>query len=104
MAIMKSNPPLVVAQCFFAVAMTTELPEACEVAGVAGVGTLDAETEEAAALPDAIGTAADLPELSRFSRFKSARSSLALWQRRSRSFSRAVLMISSSFSGNVGLM
>src|SRR5438477_12825704 len=103
-AMRKNTPPVVVAQCFLAVAMTTELPEACGVADVADVGVLDADTGETAALPDAIGTAADLPELSRFNRFKSARISLALWQRRSRSFSSAVLMISSSFSGSVGLM
>ena len=39
---------------------------------------------------------------SRLRRFKSARSSAAVWQRSSRSFSRAVLMISSSLPGRPG--
>ena len=40
--------------------------------------------------------------ISLVSRFKSARSSAAVWQRSSRSFSRAVLMISSSLAGRPG--
>ena len=40
--------------------------------------------------------------MSRFNRFKSARSSAADWQRRSRSFSKALLMISSRLGGSSG--
>src|SRR5450759_4799517 len=48
-------------------------------------------------------TASIFPEVvSRFSRFKSARSSAADWQRMSRSFSRALLMIRSSSAGTSG--
>ena len=42
--------------------------------------------------------------LSRFSRFKSARTSAACWYRTSRSFSRALAMIRSSSSGTCGLL
>src|SRR5580700_8246182 len=37
-----------------------------------------------------------------FSRFRSARNSPAVWQRRSRSFSSALLMVSSNFTGRSG--
>jgi len=46
----------------------------------------------------------DRPEsVSRFSRFRSARNSAAVWQRSSRSFSSALLMISSNLGGKLGL-
>src|SRR5216684_2405834 len=41
--------------------------------------------------------------IDRFNRFRSARNSAAVWQRRSRSFSKALLIVSSSFTGSSGL-
>jgi hypothetical protein len=41
--------------------------------------------------------------VSRFNRFKSARSSAALWQRNSRSFSKALFKMTSNCGGNPGL-
>src|SRR6202049_4149048 len=41
--------------------------------------------------------------IERFCRFRSARSSAAVWQRKSRSFSKALLIVSSSFTGSSGL-
>src|SRR5437762_1227450 len=59
------------------------------------------ELEEAAGAP----LAANLPELvSRLSLFRSARISAALWQRTSRSFSNALLMVRSRSAGTSGLI
>ena len=41
--------------------------------------------------------------IDRFTRFRSARISAAVWQRMSRSFSSALLMVSSSFTGSSGI-
>src|SRR5579864_3858366 len=59
------------------------------------------EPDETAGAP----LAANFPELvSRLSRFKSARISAALWERTSRSFSRALLMVRSRSAGTSGLI
>src|SRR5215472_18785092 len=51
------------------------------------------------------GATGNFPELvSRLRRFRSARISAALWQRTSRSFSSALLMIRSSSGGTSGLI
>src|SRR5947209_5978442 len=68
-----------------------------------GVGSavLAKELEETTDAP----LAANLPELvSRFRRFRSARISAALWQRTSRSFSRALLMVRSRSAGISGFI
>ena len=53
---------------------------------------------------DAVAGCGLLGSVSRFSRFRSARTSAADWQRTSRSFSSALWMISSSLGGVAGLI
>src|SRR5216683_8242407 len=89
-------------------ARASNIPTAKIRRGTEGLPRSTATDDEARVADDSAGLVSATTDvrdesIERFSRFRSARSSAAVWQRRSRSFSKALLIVSSSFTGSSGL-